>query len=153
MHIQFNRTRRDPWRGPCGQRVPEGHRAKMVAASSRPWPIVFRLLTLTLGVSLLLSLAQASRGSQAQAETWTEFGAASPAQTSVAQTSGVHFQIEAIEAESELQFGSASIPVNQDAPSRAQDKPLISNYLALRTHPTGGANDCRSEKGRYAACL
>ncbi len=147
MHIQFNRTRRDPWRGPCGQRVPEGHRAKIVAASSRPWPIVFRPLILTLGVSLLLSLAQASRGSQAQAETRTEFGAASPAQSSAARASGVHFQIEAIEAGSQLVFGSAGIPVNRNAPSRTQDKPIISNNLALRTNPAGGANDCRSGKG------
>ena len=116
----------------------------VAAASSRPWPIVFRPLILTLGVSLLLSLAEATSGSQAQAETWTELAAASSAQSSVAQASGVHFQIEAIEARSEFLFGSAGIPVNQDAPSRARDKPIVSNNLTLRTNPTGGANDVRS---------
>lgn len=116
----------------------------VAAASSRTWPIVFRPLILTLGVSLLLSLTEATSGSQAQAETWTEFGAASPAQSSVTQESGVHFQIKAIEAGSELLFGSAGISVNQDAPSRARDKPIISNNLALRTNPTGGANDVLS---------
>ena len=44
-------------------------------------------------------------------------------------------------------FGSAGIPVNQDAPSRAQDKPIIRNNLALRTNPTGGTSDCRSGTG------
>jgi len=72
---------------------------------------------------------------------------ASSAQSSVAQASGVHFQIEAIEARSEFLFGSAGIPVNQNAPSRAQDKPIISNNLALRTNPTEGTSDCRSGTG------